>query len=64
MALSQCPDCGAIFRPGEPACPDRGMELSDDPDGAAGPDENPRAASAGYTAWVQPGGEQTVHIKP
>ena len=26
---SQCPDCGATFRPGEAACPECGLELDD-----------------------------------
>lgn len=28
--ISQCPDCGATFRPGAPACPECGVELLDD----------------------------------
>ena len=30
MSTEQCPDCGAPFRPGEPACPECGVELYDD----------------------------------
>jgi predicted nucleic acid-binding Zn-ribbon protein len=25
----QCPDCGAVFRPGEAACPECGLEMLD-----------------------------------
>ena len=29
MPLSQCPECGATFRPGAAACPECGIELYD-----------------------------------
>jgi uncharacterized Zn finger protein (UPF0148 family) len=35
MAASQCPDCGATFRPGAATCPGCGMEWPDDPESAA-----------------------------
>lgn len=32
MTAEQCPDCGATYRPGEPVCPECGIELLDDAD--------------------------------
>ena len=46
-SLSQCPDCGATFSPGEAACPECGMELYDEPaegDNAAAADQLYRTA--------------------
>ncbi len=28
--MAECPDCGAVFRPGAAACPQCGLELPED----------------------------------
>jgi hypothetical protein len=35
MTVSECPDCGAVFRPGAAVCPECGIELHEDDSGSA-----------------------------
>jgi hypothetical protein len=72
--MTECPDCGGTFRPGEPACPHCGLELFDDGELAnEGDDEEPDEGgycisgcpddicrNSGHCAWSASSPEDTA----
>ncbi len=61
-SLSQCPDCGATFRAGEPACPECGVELYDDPEAEHGERGAPASHSTTATSSLAPGSDAPAPI--